>query len=639
MAAGGVREQKRGPGQKQAASSRADQAPESVKKGAAAQREALGAQGSSAAQLQDGGAGAEAAAQEGPIRETVLDLSSMLNPHSMAEVLRSVADETGEVGQIKFSFEALGKVGNPALRGRLGGLLDMKMLVQLNDQNYYNVQMDYEGALHAGFEIGGVFHIDAEAGFGTDFVNMSFGTPVEAATYLLHQLNKINDLTDEPLLDIQGIGEEAPTAQFSMHDKDVFIGAELGAEFGDFEGEASVKRLHRQTSLQTAEGLHYHVERDQTTFAAALEAEIAGREVELSYTREDSNTVGSPVYYNNGGFSLHNLNFTVPLMDFSRGGSVAVTKNTQSMVMGAFMALEVSAMGFPHVQQLNSRVFNQIARAVRQMEALKAKLHGSAAANFGVRLRFQWHEYAENSGENNLMYFRVFVEPHMGTKFEVEANAGVGGLELSRDMEISKSELLYESIGANTVSYIQRQFIYQNDEQPWERFVAANAPQIRQLVENCADPDFNYHVPEVSRAFGGSDGQQRDHDAGLRALERHWTQMHGRLSDIKLEANEIGEHLEEASSMWTLRQSTRERHIDAILGVMGRFESDPNMMAFLVDQLGAYGVDMLELERLAIRTDRIARLRRFFAVAAQGGARTRLRGLRRVSTRRGTRWK
>ncbi len=574
-----------------------------------------------------------------PTKAAVLDLTSQLNPHKVAQALRAVADETGEYGQLKFEFEALGKIGAPGVKGRIGGLLEMKMTATLNDQNFYNLQFDVEGAIKAGIELGGFIHADVEVGYGTDFVNMSFQSAEDAATYLLFQLNRLNELSDEPILDIQGIGKEPPEPAFEMHDVDTFLGAEIGAEFGDIEGEVSVKRMRRDTHMTTAEGREYHIAEDHNVLNVGLDAKWKGKHFGVNYNREHSNTIGSPLYYKNGVFVLHNLDFSLPIGDLKAKGGLKVTDNTKSAIMGAFMALDMAAIKFPHAQRLNAKLFSHVANAINALDRNNAHLGGKAAANLGVNIKFQWNEFGEADGTNNLMYFRVFVEPELSAEFEVEGGAGVVGVELETELSVRKGELVYEDIGSETVSYIQRQYIFEKPDQPWTEFVARNAPRIRQLVANCATPGFDYYTPEVEKAFRGPDGTQENHTAGLAALEQHWTKQKERLDNIKVQASDIAHYLDEANSMWTFRQSTREKYMGKIIKILKKFKSDPKMLAFLVDELPAYTADWVEIEKLAIRTDMIEELQLIMNKAATGGARTRLQGLTRQRTSRGYRWR
>ena len=195
------------------------------------------------------------------------------------------------------------------------------------------------------------------------------------------------------------------------------------------------------------------------------------------------------------------------------------------------------------------------------------------------------------------MYFRTLVD--VDREMGVDAKTRAGGVEAGLSM--SKSEVVYESIGSETISYIQRQFLYQTEERPWEAFKEANRPELEKLVGNCATEGFRYYYPEVAHAYHAGDKPQ-DFEAGLAALEQVWTLQDQMVKQIGPDAAKIGDHLERATAFFTFREATKQAEMAQIMTTMSKYYYDQHLLKYFVEQLPAYAIEIQDLKDLAIET-------------------------------------
>ena len=107
--------------------------------------------------------------------------------------------------------------------------------------------------------------------------------------------------------------------------------------------------------------------------------------------------------------------------------------------------LEKLAGPFKFAGELNAKLFTKVVEELYHVH--KA---GKIGVNVLCDLIFNWNTYGEVTNENKLMYFRVKVQPR--AEVEVGLDSPVGGVE--GGVTASKSEVVYERIGSETVSYI-----------------------------------------------------------------------------------------------------------------------------------------------------------------------------------------
>jgi len=530
------------------------------------------------------GHGGHAAAK----KHAVLDLSGLINASTVGSVLDSLADEPGEAGVLSFEVSAFGKVGSGVLSGKLEGLAELKFQYLVNDQNFHVLAVDWEGAIRAGFDLAGFVGAGVEVGLGGDFMNKWYKSPEGAGQWIVDQLARINKLAKGKLFHIEGSGGHAEHPSFDVHDKEVKAGVYAEADAGvvSADAEYSVSKLSRTYHDDE------HHEIPSTEEHRKLDLGLSGEAGPITftahYTRDWSNTVGSPMYYSNGIFNEHDFSISVGLEKLLKKGpekEVVPPEKIQDLVVNAFAALEKAVGKVPAANNLTYKLFTHIVEKIYEGTGSKLGVGGE------VTLHFNWNEYGESTGDLNVMYFRTLVE--LALKAGGEANAVAAGV--SAELSASKSEVVYESIGTETISYVQRQFIYSNDARPWSAFKAKNESQLRKLVKNCATKGFLYYYPAVEAAYG----EEGDYEAGIAALEAVWREQNEQVQDITPDCAEIGKHLDEATSMFTWFDSTIDKHLGAIFEVFEKYKNDPQLLRYLFEQLPNYAVELSELEKVA----------------------------------------
>jgi len=283
--------------------------------------------------------------------------------------------------------------------------------------------------------------------------------------------------------------------------------------------------------------------------------------------------------------------------------------------MNVFVKLEKIFNKPDLARHLTQKAFDKIVE-----EMYKEGRRFEAGADVSYNLVLDWNLYGESDGTENLMYFRVAVEADRGVKGEL--NAGVGGVEA--EMEASKSEVVYEKLGTETISYIQRQFVYETKERPWAEFKRQHWDEIKALVKKCATPGFRYYYPEVDKAFHS--GKGNNYEAGVKALEQVWLKEKRQLDRIAPDAAKIGEYLEKATGfvakVATLLGSTRKAdYMSKIIEIMIPYVKHPRMLKFLLDQLPNYAVETDKLWELARETNYEVLLKHLYDIAEEKGNR------------------
>ncbi len=233
--------------------------------------------------------------------------------------------------------------------------------------------------------------------------------------------------------------------------------------------------------------------------------------------------------------------------------------------------------------RLTGLSYDLFGKIVDRIYSLK---HGGAEGKLTsyATVTLNWHSYGESNGDLNLMYFRTYLGGEVAAELEFDVKAVEVGVELAA----GKQELIYESIGSQTVSYVNRQFLYQTEDRPWEAFVANNRAEIAQLVQNIATPGTLYYDAGVAAAYG-----QGGFEAGLAALEQAWTEQNQDVIAARDEASKLAA----ISNKWALPWRTEglaNKASQVLEGIEGDELRDYTLG--LVDDLGG---DPARLEALA----------------------------------------
>jgi len=546
--------------------------------------------------------------------KAVLDLGGMLSVGNVASVLKAIANEPGEAGELSFKVDAVGKAGSGIVNARLSGWAELTMGYSMNDENYNVLSVDMEGALEAGVDIAGFIHAGVEVGGGRDFLNNWYQGAEDAAGWIIHQLMGLNEVAGGKLFHLEGV-EEAPEPGYEVEDREAFAGAEAGVDLGvaKLSGKKQIKKLNRKY-IKEEHGKHVEVpssELHKETFVD-FEVDVHGVSVGAHYHRDWSNTVGGPFYYSTGVFDEKSLTVSVGKDDlFTMANKThevgkIPTKGVQNLILNVFSGLEKAVGSFKWAKMLNGKLFDKVVKEMYKADTQGTKAVGGMTFN----ITFDWNAYGESDGKENLMYFRVLVEPERSMKAGTKTPAG--GVEA--EASSSKSEVVYERLGVETISYIQRQFVYETRDRPWSKFKAENRAQLNKLVQNCATPGFRYYYPEVEAAFKSGKGQ--NYRAGMAALENVWTKQKQKLDEIAPDAGKIGELLEKGTGFFTmLTPYARNDYMYKIMNILLKYANDPPMLKFLLDQLPNYAVDVEELRKLARETNYETALGNIYMIA------------------------
>ncbi len=549
-----------------------------------------------------------------PKKRAVLDLSKVISVGNVATVLRSLANEPGESGELSFKIDAVGKAGSGVVNARLRGWAELTMGYSMNDQNFNVLSVDMDGALEAGIDIAGFIHAGVEVGAGRDFLNNWYKSSNDAAAWIVHQLAGLNNMAKGKLFHIEDV-EEVPEPGYEVEDRKVFAGAEAGMDVGAVKmgGKVEATKLHRNY-IKEEEGKKVEVPSTETHKETFLDFEVDVHGISLGahYHRDWSNTVGGPFYYSTGVFDERTLTVSVgkdelfTIANKTHEVDKIPTEGVQDLVLKVFAGMEKAVGKFKWARMLNSKLFDKIVK-----EMYKAEEHGfKATGGTTYNLIFDWNAYGEADGTENLMYFRVKVEPERSVK--ADGKTAAGGVEA--EVSSSKSEVVYERIGAETISYVQRQFVYATKDRPWSKFKADHWDQLKKLVQNCATPGFRYYYPEVEAAF--KSGKGHNYKAGMAALEKVWTRQKHKLDEIAPDAAKIGELLEKGTGFFTmLTPNARSDYMYQIMEIFLKYARDPALLKFLLDQLPNYAVDVKELRKLAEETNYEKALENIYSIA------------------------
>jgi hypothetical protein len=577
--------------------------------------------------------GSNAAAQEelgaeetSAENSATLDFSEAVTVDRIAGVMRYLANHPGEKGMLSLGLEAWASMGGGVLRGRLSGWANLDFRVGMNDQNFFVVAVDTSGALRAGLDVGKWLKVGGSVELGGNFVEQWFADTDQAAFWLYEQLVALDEsLGDDIELPLERDAEREESDRDTVHDSGASysvdrteVGVAADAEVSALGANASGSMGASQWMLEYVDeqGRVIPSTEEHQTKSLAFEVPIKGNKVGAEYQNDWSNTVGSPAYYANGVFNEHSLDVMVPLSLVLRtagrglgkaagaaGGAIGRMGNGKVGEVAGMAGDAVSAIG-----DVSHKVFDKLGELLGRVSwkgQLNESVFGKLAAELSkveanlesdIGIRFSWNEFGEADGSLSLMYFRAGIHSHATN--EVGMREGMpAGAKVWANTETDA--VLYETLGTETVSYIQRQYIFQNEERPWEEFVAGNRTSVDTLVQRMADPEFAYYEKAVAEAL-----ERGGPDAGLAALENFWDKQNELVDATRHNAAQVAELVAEGNSMFTWFDSTREKCADDILDKLSHYKTDSRLMQFMMDLLPSVETDMEGLERLLKETGR-----------------------------------
>jgi len=505
-----------------------------------------------------------------------IDASEVLTVAHLNSVMSSLVNKRGE--SIIFRLEFSGKVN---LGVSVGGKVALELGYAITDSNFVAVYVLSEWAVKLGLSLGGFVNATGEGGMSDAWVRMWFDNHAEAAAYLIDwfRSSKLSEFVKFEEKDPEEKPEKG--AAYGVSESAETYGAEISAEVagaGKVAGEYKNQTIHRTFTArdQTAGQDSYESIEDHQIQKYTLDLAAVG--AKGTYSNDRSEISGSPIYYYNGVFCDHALEIDVP----------KVGDKINAVIEAAFNAVTgLTSMSW------GSRVTPEILAKVGT-ESTKARKNG-----MGLKVSFTWQEYGEPNAALGLTYFRVNVTPY------VEAGGTAKGqiAEVTASAKLSTTQVLHESVSAETVSYIQRQFVYSSVDRPWEAFKAENEASIRALVANCADPTFQYYVPAVDKAFHAAEGE--NFAAGLAALEAHWSGEHEQVKSIQPDASNIAAEVRKTEGIGiqkvlpnTPTAAQLFQSANRIVAMLKKHENDDDHLAFLFERLNHFNTNWVVLERL-----------------------------------------
>ena len=434
------------------------------------------------------------------------------------KVLQLVANEPGERGYIDFVLGLGGKIGTGAVNAEIEGEGDLTFMYSMDDQNLHILEVDLELAGKLGVNFLGIASVGGTIELEGDFVKVAFASSEDAARWLAEQMDNINKKTGNKIWRNSSVPHDGHHPHgLHITDRGVAVGAYAEVESGpvEFEGEVKAKRVyvHYHGELK-GEEIDLHSTVDHKIGTAELTVPIKGRDVTVRYEYDKSWTTGSPYQYANGTFVEHTVDIELPTEIFEKGFGAKHTPraSVQDAILNTFAAIEKVTPGST-LKGLNYRMFEKITNdayhAAGQHRTAKVGIERK------VILTLNWHQYGESDGTNNLMYFRAFVGGEATIGGEINAKA----VEIQLEATAGKTELVWEQLGTNTISYVNRQFLYQNADRPWSQFEYRNRGSLKSLLENITQPGHWYYNEDVAKAY-----ESGGYEAGLKALTDNWAQ-------------------------------------------------------------------------------------------------------------------
>jgi len=503
----------------------------------------------------------------------------------MRTVLRGVANEPGERGYIDFILGLEGKIGTGAVNAEIEGEGDLTFQYSMDDQNLHILEVDLELAGKLGVNFLGIASVGGVIELEGDFVKVAFASSEDAARWLTEQLDNINKTTGNKIWKNSSVPHDGHHPH-GMHvtDRGVAVGAYTEIEAGpvEFEGEVKVKRMyvHYHGELK-GEEIDLHSVVDHKIGTAELTVPIKGREVTARYEYDKSWTTGSPFQHANGTFVEHTVDIELPTSIFEKrfGKPHAPRAAVQDAILNTFAAIEKLTPGST-LKGLNYKMFEKVAN-----DAYHAA--GKSQAKFGIERKvivtLNWHQYGENDGTNNLMYFRAYVggETSVGGNFDAKA------VEVTLEAKAGKTEMVWEQLGTNTISYVNRQFLYQNEDRPWAQFESRNRGSLKKLVANLSQPGHTYYSEAVAQAYNSG-----GYEAGLKALTDQWAAEEQNMKKARAAASELALLSNKWQTWWGKDDIAKEA-----AGVI--FDLPFEVRPYAWDLVDDFGGDPSRLESLA----------------------------------------
>ncbi len=385
---------------------------------------------------------------------------------------------------------------------------------------------------------------------GGSFVKLAFPTAYDAAAWLTTQLDAINGRTGNRLWpDATRLPSFTPPTALQTRWAAAGVDGSAGLGKVSFNGELKAKiETTRAQAVENGRPVTYEVRVDHRIGQATFKLPFGKGQASVSYTYDWNDTHGSPIYYANGVFVDHTVEIEIPVYEVEKifkQTKGAPNEAVQDLLLKVFGKVESVAPGSA-LKNLNCKVFSAVTDQLYAEAGKKNRYHRGS----NITLKVAWSEYGEADGTKNLMCTRFYVGGEQVAGLDVNVKA----VQVDVDFTASKSELVYESIGTKTVSYVQRQFIYSRPDRRWEDFKRANEDQLRELVRNIAtDTSSPYYNQQVADAW-----KQGGYEAGMAALEAYWRERDRELGRVRSVATALASASERTQWPWAKDDLQRE---------------------------------------------------------------------------------
>lgn len=496
--------------------------------------------------------------------------------NALAAVLRGIADEPGEKGNLVVDVKAGGKLGTGAVNGSVSGNVNLEVSYSVTDQNQAILGFDAAAAVKAGINLAGLVEFGGKVEAGGSFIKLSFQDSASAAAWLTQQLNDINRRTGNQLWPA-GSSTLPSNVTPPVVLTDRFIAGGVYAEGGlagvELSGEGKVKRETRNyNGIMDGHAVNITQVTDHLIGGTTAKVPFNGSEVEVTYVYDRSTVSNSPFFYNNGTGSNHTITLKIPVVAGKKITSTtpgAPSQAAQDLILDTFGAIEKVAPAGT-LANLNYQAFSAAVETAYD----KASSTNQIGATTYLTLTLDISNSQEPDGSWATVYQRVLVggEQHVAGQFNVKA------VEVGVDVSVGKTENVYENLGTDTATYFRSQYLYQTADNPWSSFKSENASALQLFVGNVADPSHHLYDADVAAAV-----KQGGWEAGLSRLEQEWTAENDKVAGIRQDAVALAE----VSNQWRWWNGDANMSREAA-DVLSRYP-DRQMRQYLYDLVDDYG--------------------------------------------------
>lgn len=452
-----------------------------------------------------------------------LDLSQPLGVSAIAGALNTIANDPGEHGTLRFTGRIEAQVG-ALIRGYVAGLLELAIGYAVSDTATCTLLFDANAAVQAGISLAGLARAGAEFAYGYN-LSARFRTPDEAAGWLFSQLVSINDEADGRLLQLQGSGgpDVTPTVvsetrtslagQASAGADDIGISGELR----DMDTEAGFTRDGQAILGPDGLPLTRSVDRQSATVGASFRSP-RGWGIDASYTFTQEHVAGDVNAANDGSYRNHALSMGLALgrvLSSTRPLSEELpADDIQDAILDLFAQLEGQVPGGHISRTLLDGVFDRVVGEIYDA----ARTGRERRLDTSVAIGLTWNSVYEPGAQvYQNQYFRVSVDPSFAGSLQFDS--GVVSGEAS--VEASGSVLVLETLGSETLTYIQQRREFAWSDTQWRDFVDQDRDAIQRVIDHLLDPEHHLYAAGFE-PFAATRGYPAGgFDAGLAALEAY----------------------------------------------------------------------------------------------------------------------